>query len=78
MKNYFVVRIANKPNGTVAAPTYSYETEQEALKEYYRQCALAVDSGNPTEGVTLLTSQGFQLRYEHFEHEIQPQNEAEE
>ena len=38
MKEFFVVRLCNKNDGTVAAPVASYETEPEAQKEFFRQC----------------------------------------
>ena len=69
MKNFVVLRIANKADGTVAAPVKTFETEVEAQKEFFRSCAAAVDSDNITDGVSLLTKEGFELKHEYFEHD---------
>lgn len=71
MKEYVVVRICNKQDGTVAVPVSSHETEAEGIKEYFRQCGLAVDSTHLVDSVALLNKFGFQLRYESFTHEAQ-------
>ena len=81
MKEFVVVRVANKPNGTVAIPVSSYEDEASARKEYYRQCGLAVDSGNLTDAVTLLSKVGYEIAHEYFVHEApepEPEPEPEE
>lgn len=77
MKNFFVICLANKQDGTVAAPVASYESETDAWKEFYRLCGQAVDSAHLMDSVTILTKQGFQLDYKCFEHEPQPQPEPE-
>lgn len=69
MKNFFVVRLANKQDGTVACPVAAYETEPEAQKEFFRLCGQAVDSVHLRDSVALLTAQGFELKHETFEHE---------
>ena len=76
MKNFAVVRICNKQDGTIAIPVSSFESETEAVKEYFRLCGLAVDSTHLTDAVTLLTKEGFELRHECFEHE--PQNQQQQ
>ena len=78
MKEFFVVRLCNKNDGTVAAPVASYETEPEAQKEFFRQCGLAVDSTHLQDSVVMLTKEGFELRHETFAHEAQPEPETEE
>ena len=77
MKNFVIVRIANKPDGTIAAPVYSFETEAEAWKEFYRQCAQAVDSTNLMDAVSILTKEGFEMDHRAFPHPA-PNNEAEQ
>lgn len=76
MKEFVVVRICNKQDGTVAVPVSTFETETDAQKEFFRQCGLAVDSTHLTDAVALLTKQGFELKYEYFTHEPQPEHEA--
>ena len=78
MKEFVVLRIANKVDGTVSAPVKTFETEIEAQKEFFRSCAAAVDSENIMDAIALLTKEGFELRHEYFEHEIQPEPEEHE
>ena len=78
MKEYFVIRLCNKADGTVACPVKSFEDEASAYKEFYRSLAAAVDSENLTDAVTLLTKQGFQLEYKVFMHDApEPEPEIE-
>ena len=77
MKEYVVVRICNKLDGTVAVPVSTHETEEAAQKEFFRQCGLAVDSTHLTDAVSLLTKQGFELKHEYFTHTA-PEPEPEE
>lgn len=69
MKNYCVIRMANKPDGTFAAPVQAFESEADAQKEYFRLCGLAVDSVNLMDSVMLTTAQGFELKHETFLHD---------
>ena len=68
MKEYLVIRIANKPDGSLAAPAQAFETETEAWKEFYRLCGIAVDSVNISDSVSILTRQGFEIDHKCFEH----------
>jgi len=80
VKEFVVLRIANKADGTVSAPVKTFDTDVEAQKEFFRSCAAAVDSDNITDAIALLTKEGFELRHECFEHPIQlePEPEPEE
>ena len=69
MYNYFVVRIANRLDGTSSNSVNAYEEESSALKEFFRQAGQAVDSKNYTDSVTMLTSGGIELRHEAFLHD---------
>ena len=69
MKEFFVVRLCNKADGTVACPVKSFDDEQSAYKEFYRSLAAAVDSENLTDAVVLLTKGGFVLDYKAFVHD---------
>lgn len=75
MMNYFVVRLANKQDGTVACPVEAYENEADAQKAFFRLCGNAVDSTHLRDSVTMLTAQGFELRHETFEHEAETTTE---
>lgn len=82
MKNYFVVRLCNKLDGTIAAPVSAHDDEASAQKEFFRQCGLAVDSTHLQDSVALLTKEGFELKHETFAHdapepEPEPEPEAE-
>lgn len=68
MKNFVVIRIANKQDGTVAAPVSTFETEADAWKEYYRLCGQAVDSGHLLDSVAILTKEGFEMEHRSFQH----------
>lgn len=68
MKEFVVVRIANKQDGTTVAPVKTFEDEQSAQKEFFRSAAAAVDSDNLTDAVSLLTKEGFEVRHEYFTH----------
>jgi len=69
MKEFFVVRLANKADGSVACPVKSFDDEASALKEFYRSLAAAVDSDNIHDAVVLLNKNGFALDYKAFEHD---------
>lgn len=77
MREFVVVRICNKADGTVAIPVSSFETEAEATKEYFRLCGLAVDSTHLTDSVVLLNKFGFELKYESFTHNAPVQEQGE-
>ena len=78
MKEYVVIRICNKQDGTAAIPVSAYATREEAEKELFRLCGQAVDSAHLTDAVSLLTKQGFELKHEYFEHPAQPEPEPAE
>ena len=78
MREYFVIRLCNKADGTVACPVKSFEDEQGAYKEFYRSLAAAVDSENLTDAVVLLTKQGFELDYKVFTHDAPVEEPVEE
>lgn len=69
MYNFFIVRITNRTDGTAGKTVKEYETEAEALKEFFRQAGQAVDTSHLTDSVTVLTKEGFELRHEVFIHE---------
>ena len=69
MKEFVVIRICNKVDGTVACPVATYENEADAQKEFFRLCGNAVDSTHMTDAVSLLTKQGFELKHEYFTHD---------
>lgn len=69
MKEFFVVRLANKADGSEVHPVKAFDDEVSAYKEYYRSLAAAVDSDNLTDAVVLLTKGGFALDYKAFFHD---------
>ena len=77
MYNFFIVRITNRTDGTAGKTVKEYETEAEALKEFFRQAGQAVDTTHLTDSVTMLTKEGFELKHEVFLHEA-PTPEPEE
>jgi len=77
MYNFFVVRITNRTDGTAGKTVKEYETEAEALKEFFRQAGQAVDTSHLTDSVTMLTKEGFELKHEVFLHDA-PTPEPEE
>ena len=81
MYNFFVVRITNRTDGTAGITVKEYETEAEALKEFFRQAGQAVDTTHLTDSVTMLTKEGFELKHEVFLHDApapEPEPEPEE
>ena len=69
MYNYFVVRFTNRTDGTSGNSVKPYETEADAIKEFFRQAGQAVDSTHLTDSVSLLTQEGFEVRHEVFMHD---------
>ena len=69
MYNYFVVRFTNRVDGTSGNSVKPYESEADALKEFFRQAGQAVDTTHLTDSVTMLTKEGFELRHEVFLHD---------
>ena len=79
MYSYFIVRITNRTDGTFGNSVKAYETESEAMKEYFRQAGQAVDTTQLTDSVSLLTKEGFELKHEVFFHDAPaPEPEAEQ
>ena len=72
MYEFFVVRITNRTDGTFGNSVKAYETEGEALKEFFREAGQAVDTTHLTDSVTMLTKEGFELRHEVFLHDPAP------
>lgn len=78
MYNYFIVRVTNRVDGTFGNNVKAYETEGDALKEFFRAAGQAVDSTHLTDSVTMLTKEGFELRHEVFLHDAPAPKETEE
>lgn len=74
MKEFVVIRIANKPDGSVSVPANAFDTQAEADNQYltYRQQANA--SENPSDTVILMSNVGFIIEKHTYEHE-QPEVE---
>lgn len=72
MYEFFVVRITNRQDGSFGNSTKAYETETDALKEFFREAGQAVDTTHLTDSVTMLTKEGFELRHEVFLHDPAP------
>ena len=74
MKEFVVIRIANKPDGSVSVPANAFDTQAEADNQYltYRQQANA--SENPSDTVILMSNVGFIIEKHTYEHE-QPEAE---
>lgn len=68
MYNFVVVRFTNRVDGTAGNSVKPYESEGEALKEFFRQAGQAVDSTHLTDSVSLLSKEGFEVRHEVFKH----------
>lgn len=77
MYNFVVVRFTNRTDGTFGNIIHPFETEADALKDYFRECGKAVDSTHLTDSVSLMTKEGFELKHECFNHESQPEPEPE-
>ena len=69
MYNFFVVRFTNRVDGTSGNSVKPYESESDALKEFFRQAGQAVDTTHLTDSITMLTKEGFELRHEVFLHD---------
>lgn len=75
MYEFFIIRITNRTDGTAGNVFHPFQTEEEALKDYFRECGKAVDSTHLTDSVSLLTKEGFELRHETFTHALTPEPE---
>ena len=69
MYEFFIVRVTNRVDGTFGNSVKAYETESEAIKEFFRQSGQAVDTTHLTDSVTMLTKEGFEVRHEVFLHD---------
>lgn len=80
MYDFFIVRFTNRVDGTFGNSVKAYESEAEALKEFFRQAGQAVDTTHLTDSVTMLTKEGFELRHEVFLHDAptEPEEVVEE
>ena len=75
MYNFVVVRFTNRTDGTFGNIIHPFETEADALKDYFRECGKAVDSTHLTDSVSLMTKEGFEMKHECFNHDPQPEPE---
>ena len=75
MKEFVVIRIANKLDGSVSVPANAFDTQAEADNQYltYRQQANA--SNNPSDTVILMSNVGFIIEKHTYEHEQPEANE---
>jgi hypothetical protein len=78
MYNFFVVRFTNRVDGTSGNSVKPYESESDALKEFFRQAGQAVDTTHLTDSITMLTKEGFELRHEVFLHDAPAPEPVEE
>jgi len=69
MYEFFIVRVTNRVDGTFGNSVKGYNTEAEAIKEFFRQAGQAVDTTHLTDSVTMLTKEGFEVRHEVFLHD---------
>lgn len=76
MKNYVVLRIANKADGTFNAPVQGFESESAAWKEFFRLCGAAVDSTHLVDSVVIMSKEGFELDHRVFLHGTEPEPET--
>ena len=79
---YLVTEIQSFPGGATSTPTYAYdsanyENQDKALvaatAKYHSLLAGAAVSQVPMHSVMLYTDEGFFVRSEKFEHEVQPE-----
>lgn len=69
MYDFIVIRMTNRADGTFGNIIHPFESEEEALKDYFREAGKAVDSTHLTDSVSLLTKEGFELKHEAFNHD---------
>ncbi len=77
MTEFVVVRFTNRLDGTFGNVVHNFETEAEAVKDYFREAGKAVDSTHLTDSVSLLTKEGFEIRHDYFTHEAPVPEEPE-
>lgn len=75
MYDFAIVRFTNRIDGTFGSIIHPFETESEALKDYFRECGKAVDSTHITDSVSMMTKEGFELKHEVFFHDDTPMGE---
>lgn len=78
MTEFVVVRFTNRTDGSFGNLIHNFESEAEALKDYFREVGKAVDSTHLTDSVSLLTKEGFEVKHECFFHEPAPEEEPTE
>lgn len=69
MKKFFVMWVAQRQNGTVAAPVESFEEERAAVAAFHVRAANAANGDNLKDTVALITADGFLMDSVTFEHE---------
>ena len=83
---YLVTEVQSFPSGATATPTYAYDSEvlgsvdkalTAATAKYHSLLAGAAVSQVPMHSVIMYTDEGFYVRSEKFEHEVQPTPEVE-
>jgi hypothetical protein len=77
MQKFLVVEIITTAEGRIGAPVNAFGTEEDAVAKFHTVMAAAAKSAHPVHACTLLTAEGFQLRYECVKHEVQPAPEPE-
>ena len=74
MKEFVVIRIANKPDGTVSVPANAFDTEAEADAQYCEYRKQANASSNISDTVIIMTNTGFVLEKKTYTHEVKTEN----
>ena len=69
MYNFMIVRITNRVDGTFGNSVKAYESEADALREFFREAGQAVDTTHLTDSVTMRNKEGFELKHEVFTHD---------
>lgn len=69
-KKYIVVEIQHLPDGTVAAPTYSFDDEKSANARYHQILASASVSNLPVHSAVMFNEFGQFIKGEYFVGEI--------
>lgn len=72
MKNYFVCWVAQRQDGSVAAPVESFEDKRAAIAQFHIRAGQAANGNNIKDTVVLFTADGFWMKKASFERETEP------
>ena len=70
---FIVMEVQLFADGSMSTPCYAFDDRNKAEAKYHSILSGASISKLPIHSAVMLTSEGYYLKSEHYEHEIEPE-----